>query len=661
MNKALYAKMKRYIPFSALLLIIVTVSWLWANLPEEHVIRVYSDSATWDLRDFNFESANPGILGRVEYIPIPFLSPDEFASRADEISLRYPTIRGDGGTVRLRFLLPSDEYYVFTRMGSGYSDRIFVNGEWLRDLGNPEGNDREARFAPRITFAARPVNGVIEIVHQQSNFTYTIHGIYMGGGLDTYNYSMRIRQAEYTNNIMLGILLALTIISLLLYLLLYQHRPALLFALFCFLWFLAIGARGVIVFTTIFPWLDEPIRFRFWSTIITSTSVMIYAIIHSMFPQAYNKYAFRCIFGAGLAWTVYLLFADMDAVMNHGTSVGLAITGIAVFYSVFATLRKMHLSNPHQFMLVVGTIILGYTALREAFFDFNNNVPWFNFMLPPFEGTNFTRIGAITLLLCLASAVFMAIMEEMKKSKEAEQYLTAENAALESLSRMKTEFMANLGHEIKTPLTVVLGDIQRIGREVRKQNLENERVSESINRAKDEIMRMARLTESAIKMAALQEEKATMLDSASLFVTAAEGYRSIIEKQGNALIIIKKENLPHIYGNADQLIGVLSNLLTNANKHTSEGELVVNIEAKERFVSVTVKDNGAGIPSDVIPHAFERGVSGSGSTGMGLAICKNTVESHGGTIGINSEMGKGTEVIFTIPIFDMERLVEADA
>ena len=106
MNKALYAKMKRYIPFSALLLIIVTVSWLWANLPEEHVIRVYSESATWDLRDFNFESAKPGILGRVEFIPIPFLAPDEFADRTDEISLRYPTIRGDGGTVRLRFCFP---------------------------------------------------------------------------------------------------------------------------------------------------------------------------------------------------------------------------------------------------------------------------------------------------------------------------------------------------------------------------------------------------------------------------------------------------------------------------------------------------------------------------------------------------------------------------
>jgi len=654
--------MKRYTPFFALLLIIIAVSWLWINLPEEHIIRVYSNNAIWDFRDFNFGNANSGILGRVEFIPAPFLTPAEFADRADEISLQYPTIRGDGGTVRLRFLLPVDAYYIITRTGTGYADRIFVNGEWIRDLGNPQGNDRETRFAPRITFAARPVNGVIEIVHQQSNFTYVIHGVYAGGGLDIYNYTMRFQQAAYTTNIMLGILLALTIISLLLYLLLYQHPSALLFALFCFLWFLAIGARGVIVFTTTFPWLDEPIRFRFWSTIITSTSVMIYALIHSMFPQAYNKYAFRCIVSMGLVWTVYLMFADMNAVMNHGASVGFAITGIAVFYSVFATLRKMHLSNPHQFMLVVGTIILGYTALREASFDFNNNITWFNVLLPPYEGTGFTRIGAIALLLCLASAVFMAIMDEMKKTKEAEQHLAAENAALESLSRMKTEFLANLSHEIKTPLTVVLGDIQRIGREARKQGVENERISQSITRAMDEIMRIARLTESAIKMAALQEnsEKTAVLAPTSLFVTAAEGYRSIIEKQNNALIINAAENLPPIYGNADQLIGVLSNLLTNANNHTKNGEIIINIEESAPFIAVTIKDSGKGISAEMLPHIFERGVSGSGSTGMGLAICKNTIEAHGGTIRVTSEAGKGTTVIFTIPLYNEERRVDAD-
>jgi len=236
--------------------------------------------------------------------------------------------------------------------------------------------------------------------------------------------------------------------------------------------------------------------------------------------------------------------------------------------------------------------------------------------------------------------------------------LVAENAALDSLSRMKTEFLGNLSHEIKTPLTVILNDIQRISREIRKHGFENARVNESINRATDEIMRMARLTNSAIKMASMQEhhDKMELLDTASLFKTGAEGYRGIIEKQNNTLCIHAAENLPRVYGSADQLIGVLSNLLTNANNHTKNGTLSVNIAEKEQCITVTVKDNGAGIPPHLLPRIFERGVSGSGSTGMGLPICKSMVEAHGGTICIDSEPGKGTTVAFTIPTHDINKM-----
>ncbi|MCL2216363.1 MAG: hybrid sensor histidine kinase/response regulator [Defluviitaleaceae bacterium] len=263
------------------------------------------------------------------------------------------------------------------------------------------------------------------------------------------------------------------------------------------------------------------------------------------------------------------------------------------------------------------------------------------------------------LLLLKRIEIHLLLESQKRELRFFNDNLVAENAALDGLSRMKTEFLGNLSHEIKTPLTVILSDIQRIGREVCKHGFENERVSESINRAHDEIMRMARLTDSAIKMAAMQEYhgKMDLINAASLFRTGAEGYRSIIEKQGNVLIINAEENLPRVYGSADQLIGVLSNLLTNANNHTSNGQLIVSIEEKAPFVSVTVKDTGTGIPPEMLPNIFNRGVSGSGSTGMGLPICKNIVDSHGGAIYIKSEPGKGTAVTFTMPVYSEERPV----
>ena len=257
-------------------------------------------------------------------------------------------------------------------------------------------------------------------------------------------------------------------------------------------------------------------------------------------------------------------------------------------------------------------------------------------------------------LLLKRIEIHLLLESQKRELRFFNENLVAENAVLDGLSRMKTEFLGNLSHEIKTPLTVILSDIQRIGREIRKHGFENERVNESISRANDEIMRMARLTDSAIKMASMQEyhDKMDFLDAASLFRTGAEGYRSIIEKRGNELTINTEENLPRIYGNADQLIGVLSNLLTNANNHTKDGKLSVIIKAKEQFIAVTVKDTGAGISQEMLPQVFNRGVSGSSSTGMGLPICKNIVEAHGGKIDIKSVQGKGTTATFTIAVYD---------
>ena len=265
-------------------------------------------------------------------------------------------------------------------------------------------------------------------------------------------------------------------------------------------------------------------------------------------------------------------------------------------------------------------------------------------------------------LLLTRIAIHLLLESQKRELRFFNDNLVAENATLDDLSRMKTEFLGNLSHEIKTPLTLVSSDIQRIGREMRREGISNERISVSLKRADEEIMRLARLTDSAIKMAAMQEfyDKMDVLDTGLLFVTCGEGHRSIIEKKGNTLTIHTPENLPPVYGNADQLIGVLSNLLTNANNHTEKGVLVLTIKVVAPFVSVAVKDSGTGIPADLLPHVFERGVSGAGSTGMGLAICKNTVTTHGGTMRIVSEANQGTEVIFTLPIHNNEGLTEAD-
>jgi len=105
---------------------------------------------------------------------------------------------------------------------------------------------------------------------------------------------------------------------------------------------------------------------------------------------------------------------------------------------------------------------------------------------------------------------------------------------------------------------------------------------------------------------------------------------------------------------------VIANLLSNANKHTHDGVIELKMEdassgdvgSDAQFVCVSVRDTGEGIPIDILPEIFERGISGSGGTGMGLAICKNIIEAHGGTIEVESKQGEGTRVTFTVPVYE---------
>jgi signal transduction histidine kinase len=95
---------------------------------------------------------------------------------------------------------------------------------------------------------------------------------------------------------------------------------------------------------------------------------------------------------------------------------------------------------------------------------------------------------------------------------------------------------------------------------------------------------------------------------------------------------------------------LVSNLLSNAGRHTKNGEITISLTQEGNRLITTVADTGEGIDPAMLPRIFERGASGDGSTGYGLSICKTVVETHGGEIRIESEPGKGTAARFTLPI-----------
>jgi len=230
-----------------------------------------------------------------------------------------------------------------------------------------------------------------------------------------------------------------------------------------------------------------------------------------------------------------------------------------------------------------------------------------------------------------------------------EQELMAENEVLDRLNSMKIEFFQNMNHDFKTPLTVisasVLDAVDMLGFDI-----DADEMLETLNDAQREIMRLSRMVDNAVKQASMYDNRQDMIpiDIAPLLREGAETHRVILERHGNTLSFDVPSSLPPVMANTDMLLLVISNLLSNANRYTRNGDICINAAESGGTVSVAIKDSGSGIKTELLPFIFERGVSDSGS-GLGLSICQTAIEAHDGAISVESKHGFGTVVTFTLP------------
>ena len=127
----------------------------------------------------------------------------------------------------------------------------------------------------------------------------------------------------------------------------------------------------------------------------------------------------------------------------------------------------------------------------------------------------------------------------------------------------------------------------------------------------------------------------------------------MLNKNNNRLALRIPLDLPEVRADSGRMQRVFVNLISNALKHTHNGTILIKAEQDGSDIKVTVKDTGSGISEEDLPHIWERYYKGRHSetgTGLGLFICKFIIESHGGRIWVESEPGKGTAFIFTLPV-----------
>jgi len=247
-------------------------------------------------------------------------------------------------------------------------------------------------------------------------------------------------------------------------------------------------------------------------------------------------------------------------------------------------------------------------------------------------------------------------------ASEREELLRNEQSArreAEIATRLRDEFMATVSHELKTPLNSILG----WARMLKAGDLDESQVkkalgtiiknSETQNRLIEDLLDVARIISGKLLLEFEPIDPVELLHDAigtSTPAAAAKGIDIVQESDDSARLVI-------VTGDRNRLTQVFSNLLTNAVKFTPEyGRIDVSLKADGDHIGISVKDNGGGIKPEFLPAVFERFrqdrsvPAQNGGLGLGLAIVRQLVEMHGGTVRVISEgVGKGSEFIVELP------------
>ena len=261
----------------------------------------------------------------------------------------------------------------------------------------------------------------------------------------------------------------------------------------------------------------------------------------------------------------------------------------------------------------------------------------------------------------------------------------AARVAAEAASEAKGSFLSNVSHELRTPLTSMVGFSKLIRRRLEevvfpavepgdaKRDRAMRQISENLGIVVDEGDRLTALINDTLDLAKIEagrmEWRRDTLAIADVIARATSATSSLLDRDGPSMVIAVADDLPPVVGDRDRLIQVVINLISNAVKFTPSGTITCSARVttaeggssdgtgeRPQEIVVSVADTGVGI-ARINEKVFEQfGQAGDTltdkprGTGLGLPICREIVEHHGGRIWVDSELGHGATFSFALPV-----------
>jgi two-component system phosphate regulon sensor histidine kinase PhoR len=230
---------------------------------------------------------------------------------------------------------------------------------------------------------------------------------------------------------------------------------------------------------------------------------------------------------------------------------------------------------------------------------------------------------------------------------------------LKSLERIRTDFVANASHELKTPITAIRGLSESV---IDDENIDRETILQFFNRIHSQSIRLSQLVGDLMALSRLEvdleEKQFSLINMKSLLKNSVKSAKVAIEQKNQELLVNIAEDNIYVSGDRQNLSQLIDNLIDNAIKYTPEnGVITINLRAVGTEMLLSVSDTGIGISPQYQQRIFERFYRvdkarsrSLGGTGLGLSIVKNIAEKHLGDIQLLSQQGRGSTFSYRMPL-----------
>ena len=227
------------------------------------------------------------------------------------------------------------------------------------------------------------------------------------------------------------------------------------------------------------------------------------------------------------------------------------------------------------------------------------------------------------------------------------------------LTKRQEEFVADVSHELRTPLTTVKSYVETLLDGASEDQAVRKRFLDILASETD---RMVTMVKDLLVLSRMDSSQVfwdrTGIALYELALEAVDQLKHKVDDKIPRITIDIEPEFPAVFADRDKIMRVFSNLLSNAVRYTEPGgEIRLSSEIEENYAVIAVSDSGSGIPGEELPRVFERFYRVEktrsrdfGGTGLGLSIARKVVEGHGGNIWIESQVGVGTKVSFTLPL-----------